>query len=764
MLRNAFLPDGGNRAQAAPTEPANAGTGNKYALLVACTVYRDRHGIKPLDGPAHDAQLLSKLLMERYQFDRNNITILSEEAGKEELRPTRANIEREFDELRKKVRAGDQVVLLLSGHGSRQPEADPFEHGESKPDGWRETFLPADVGKWDEKRQTVVNAIVDYELRDWTKAITDKGATVWGIVDACHSGTVMRSLDGEVSRQVPPEELVPREVLQKARVRTEQRFGRSRGTGPTGSTYQIGSLPERVVAFYACQSEEEAPELPLPRDTPDAEPHGLLTFTLCEELFQNPALTYRELMRRIQTRYVQMGRSGPTPLIEGKDMDRTVLGQQEYVPAPFVLKEKAKGGWMINGGTLHGLTAGSILEVTPPGKPADVKASAKPSGYVKITETRTLDADVEPVAYLDLPKKDALEDGSGCTPVFVDYGALQIRVAVLVAQVANGKATPEERQRLEKALQAQDEKLRRLQTDVEKLAGASGSLFQVVADPTRANWLVTALDDKVYLVHAQALTTTISDAERVDWMVRGLDGKMYLIPDDKSAGQKTRLPRFGPAPAGDGLRPWLQDNLGRIARVENLKRLASSPSADLVRAKDSVAVDVTFTRVKNWEEQGGEEMRWQSDGITFHHKDKIRVQIRNPSENYFLYATAFLIDGNYGITQLYPDKGQLNIKVPPGKNLPLELDVDASETSGFEHLVVLAVKAEGRPVDFSWLAQPSLETVRDTVDKSPLGQLLQSGVFRQGNTRGAKLRVINDHALVLRTWYTEPANSAPEKK
>ena len=53
------------------------------------------------------------------------------EKGRSERRPTRANIEREFRRLAEQAHEGDQVVILLAGHGARQP-ADPDNH---EPDG-----------------------------------------------------------------------------------------------------------------------------------------------------------------------------------------------------------------------------------------------------------------------------------------------------------------------------------------------------------------------------------------------------------------------------------------------------------------------------------------------------------------------------------------------------------------------------------------------------------------------------------------------------
>ena len=60
-------------------------------------------------------------------------------------RPTRANIEREFRRLADRAGPGDQVFVLLAGHGDCQPESDPPHPLHPEPDGIAEVFLPADV-------------------------------------------------------------------------------------------------------------------------------------------------------------------------------------------------------------------------------------------------------------------------------------------------------------------------------------------------------------------------------------------------------------------------------------------------------------------------------------------------------------------------------------------------------------------------------------------------------------------------------------------
>ncbi len=111
--------------------------------------------------------------------------------------------------LAQKSKAGDQVVILLGGHGSQQPEQDPPDPKYPKPNGRDQIFLPADIGQWDGgKQHKVTGSIPDFELRRWCKAITKRGtgAALWLIVDSCCSGATLRGGE-EVPRKIEPEDL-----------------------------------------------------------------------------------------------------------------------------------------------------------------------------------------------------------------------------------------------------------------------------------------------------------------------------------------------------------------------------------------------------------------------------------------------------------------------------------------------------------------------------------------------------------------------------
>jgi hypothetical protein len=76
-----------------------------------------------------------------------------------------------------------------------------------------------------------------------------------------------------------------------------------------------------------------------------------------------------------------------------------------------------------------------------------------------------------------------------------------------------------------------------------------------------------------------------------------------------------------------------------------------------------------------------------------------------------------------------------------------------NDVDGQEHLVVIAVRGQGQPIDFTLLAQPKLPVARgDDVNrslKSPLGRLLARGMFGEGRSRGLDSADVEDCRMTL---------------
>ena len=153
-----------HRAIEQDDRPKAKGSG-KHALLIGVTKYDNLPTSLHLSGPANDVRLMRRLLEGDYQFPPDSIVSLTENEGVRERRPTRANIAREFRRLAELAHEGDQVVILLAGHGAQQPESDPPDPRYPEPDGIDEIFLPADVKKWDRSAEGTSGARIQRHHR-----------------------------------------------------------------------------------------------------------------------------------------------------------------------------------------------------------------------------------------------------------------------------------------------------------------------------------------------------------------------------------------------------------------------------------------------------------------------------------------------------------------------------------------------------------------------------------------------------------------------
>ena len=142
-----------------------------------------------LQGPANDVMLIRHLLREKFAFHDADIVTLAE-GPEPAMLPTRGNIQRELDALKEKAQPGVAIVVYLSGHGSMAPH--PLLADRIAPAASDTLFLPRDIGPWDGKTQRVANALSDRDLSDWAREVAGKGASLWLIVDSCHSGGFAR--------------------------------------------------------------------------------------------------------------------------------------------------------------------------------------------------------------------------------------------------------------------------------------------------------------------------------------------------------------------------------------------------------------------------------------------------------------------------------------------------------------------------------------------------------------------------------------------
>jgi serine/threonine protein kinase len=272
-------------------------SGSRKALLVGVSYYPEfPRNMSQLAGVENDLKLLQGVLRRTFAFDDNSMVVLGETAGGMEYWPTHANIEREVRKLAEEARAGDQLLVFLSGNGTHDPSAPRAENSGEKLRGAvtmaepsRAAFFPRDATMTDANREAT-NPLTSVEFAEWIRPAIESGASLWVIYDACNGGF-----------------------------------------GADAALLDRESLPAGVAFTYAAQADEETPEERLPRGDPDAQVHGLFTYTLCKVLLaaEGP-ISYLDLVERVDRDYRLSGRQWPAPAIWGDNRERMILGGQPW--------------------------------------------------------------------------------------------------------------------------------------------------------------------------------------------------------------------------------------------------------------------------------------------------------------------------------------------------------------------------------------------------------------------------------------------------
>lgn len=690
----------------------------RHALLVGCSKYANLPLGKHLQGPSNDVILVREMLGKRFQFADQNVVTLSDEAGEasDDLRPMRANIHKQFKRLAQAAKKGDLVYIHLSGHGAQQPQKDLDDPESYEPDGLSEIFLPADIGAWEDDKQGVANAIVDTELRAWLKAIRAKGASLVVVVDTCHSGTILRKHE-EVLREVRMDELkIPSLALVEARKKAKkvaEKWADKLGPKIRGADEALARLSNHVpdlVAIYAARPFEPTIEDRFPRDSPAAKRYGLLTFTMVQVLTESPRpLTYLEVAQKIDARYRQMGRNGPVPGVEGKDRDQEFLGQKSWPGRSRILLAKTKDGWNVNAGALQGLTEGSILTVYPA---ADEEIKI---GHVEVRGLDALEAAVRPCAFAGMPKKLDLPEGGNCKLTHVNFGAERLRVAV-----DPGK---------------KDAPLREVLQRIDK---AAHSLIHQVDQPEQADWILRATKAGVTLVPAGA----------------GAAAHMRGAGDDTN-------PFF---PFDDDLPKGVETAFQRIARARNLIKLSAAMQQDQALEADQAYAPKVQLDLLRFRGKETVKVSWGTHGMVMRAGDILAFEFTNKGKEAVDVSLLF-VDSSFGITAIFPQPGtETDNRLPPGKSLRTPKARINNKSFGTEHVVLIAVRSKAeRPIDFSCLEQPSLESARaktrgqeDQPLDNPLGKLFQTGLYGAGTDRGMDRVEYRNYSTQVLSWTTAP--------
>jgi hypothetical protein len=348
-------------------QPASPGQ-RKLALLVGVNHYKAKE-IPSLEGPVNDVHRMQALLVGKFGFAPEDVTLLTDEQA------THAGIVEQFRSIAQKANPGDIVIFHFSGHGSQMMD-------DAADSGWDETIVPSDSRLGD------VFDISDKELNRLIGEIVKKTPFVTVILDSCHSGTGIRDVgpghaSGVKIREIPRDKRRPRKMPALTRALPEARSD----LRPLGAKY---------VLISATASFELANET-----TFEGTRMGALSYFLTRHLeSSDQSSTYRDI---VDQSAAELSAMFPTqhPQLEGAS-DTVIFGVKEISPTFYFPVVRVANGIGMSAGSTSGLSLGSMLDIYPPGA-KDLKDSSKRIATAKVTRVSPFDADLQKNDGIDIP-------------------------------------------------------------------------------------------------------------------------------------------------------------------------------------------------------------------------------------------------------------------------------------------------------------------------------------------------------------------------
>ena len=682
---------------------------DRYALLVGVSAYPTLKEEMQLRGPQNDVVLMRDLLKTQ-GFAEGNIRVVANGVATANASPTRAIILAELKAVADRAKTGDFVYLQFGGHGSQQPSRPGKVIPE--PDGLDEIFLPVDIGPWNGAVGSVQNAIRDDELGAAIDAIRAKGAFVWAVFDACHSGNITRggSDDETRLRKADPAALgIPQKLLDQAQ---DDAVVKTRGAPATNAPEKRGALSASqsssptmggYVYFYAAQTTETTPEKPLPAGNPERKPYGVFTYTLAQVITTNPGISYRQASERVLQLYAAQNLRGVTPVFEGSGIDAPLFGQKAGEPIRQWRITTATGGVEIQAGNLHQFGVGAIFAVLPNAASKDTDVV----GYLKADKVDVVKSILSPTKYAD---KAELAMADLPRDAVVRLVNRNVSMTLKVSLPSDRPSKP-----------IYTSALRLL--DQLKSATGEGLKIEWVAANQPADARLALADDQLWFVSPDGA-----------WIKTGQNKTPSITLAKKS---------------DEELRAIVMASLQSIGKANNLFKVGSLSGGGTSGLSDKVDAKFFVTRAAGSPNAGKREEISTTQVPTLAPGDRLQLIIRN-NHTKPLDVTVLGIDARHGITLLYPASANESNRIHPRDSLPIPGDgqepIEMNDlTSGRESIVIIAVEAQPNTsaVNLGFLEQPSLDATRGeaTVRSSDAGQqsvidLFQDAAFGGERTRG----------------------------
>ncbi|KAI7897421.1 caspase domain-containing protein [Mucor mucedo] len=149
--------------------------GRKRALLIGINYFGTSAELK---GCINDVENIKQFLVTLYNFNEQDMVILTDNQTNPQNIPTKQNIIRAMQWLVHDSRPNDSFFFHFSGHGGRMKDYDGDED-----DGYDETIYPVDHATYGQ--------IVDDMMNDIMVKRLVPGCRLTAIFDSCHSGTAL---------------------------------------------------------------------------------------------------------------------------------------------------------------------------------------------------------------------------------------------------------------------------------------------------------------------------------------------------------------------------------------------------------------------------------------------------------------------------------------------------------------------------------------------------------------------------------------------
>jgi hypothetical protein len=315
----------------------------KRALLIGIQDYKGSD-LKSLKGPNNDLELIKQVLINKFDFQENNIIKLMDKKA------THTNLETAFSDFAKLIKEGDFVYIHYTGHGSQTPDQNGDEYPRANDQTWvsygSRTTAATGKDQFD---------IIDDELFEWLFPIFEKTEPVIFVSDSCHSASVTRG-EGPTVRAAPID-------IRK------YPFGKKPFKQPDfNNGIRIGAVQDIDDAYEGIFDEGKT--------------YGVFTWYWAEVLQQSqPGVTWNDVFKRTAAKVTNRFNS-QHPQIQGKINEPVFAGQFKEMSPRIPISGVWKNGKKvrIEVGTLSGITAGSIFRLYNPGEKNKYKLPA-----IKIT-------------------------------------------------------------------------------------------------------------------------------------------------------------------------------------------------------------------------------------------------------------------------------------------------------------------------------------------------------------------------------------------